>query len=365
MSRPMLLCLVACMASSAYAADAPKEDANALKDALKNYSVDLSMPDSPGLSIVGLNSEQVLRPATPRALGMAVLQGRNADGSLKQGLAIDFAPMKLLVPTMTKTEYAGSPWVARPLWNTQISLGVGQPLSDADKSTRIGLGLSSVLWRSEASDPLLDQKHAECLDKVLLSRQPSTMPPLDGAPPPPPPKALPLKPCYDDLEARTWNSSALMVGLAAAHLSGRDPNVLPDASPRGYWVSYNYGFEGVPSLQPYLQFTASFRSLREEIVADPKDDTKFVEQDSKLVGLKLYGKSAVANLFIEASRKRATIAGRDTEHTDLFVLGAERKLTDNLWLTLSLGKQRGGTDANPVYVSTGLKFGYETEASIK
>jgi hypothetical protein len=153
--------------------------------------------------------------------------------------------------------------------------------------------------------------------------------------------------------------------LAAAKASNRDPAVLPDASTRGYWVSFNYGFENLPSLQKALQFTASFRRVKGEIVVDPADKAKFVAQESRLIGLKLYGRTETANLFIESSRKRSTIIGREAERTNLFVLGAERKVTDNVWLTIAMGTRRGGTAANPTYVSTGLKFGYEDTPSIK
>src|SRR5262249_24029007 len=46
-------------------------------DVVKCFSVDLSMPDSPGLMIVGLGSDNVVRPTTPRALGAALTNGIN------------------------------------------------------------------------------------------------------------------------------------------------------------------------------------------------------------------------------------------------------------------------------------------------
>lgn len=388
MFKKTALLLAAALALPALAADEPattdpkKEDLAAV---LRGYSTDLSMPDTPGLAIVGLTSENVIRPTTPRKLGMAILQGRNESGTAKQGFALDFAPLKVFNPGMTKKEYADSPYVGRPLWNSQVSLGAGQPLSEADKSTRIGLGLSSVLWRNASSDPLLNEAHGKCLTAALREVLPEEFPGLgDEAAKPAPAAAAAsaasaatggkqakkeakptLKSCYAELERSTWNASALMIGLATSKVSGRDPAVLPDATPKGYWVSFNYGFENMPSLQQTLQFTASYRRFREELVTDPTDKTKFVSQDSNLFGAKLYGRTDVANLFIEASRKRSTSVGRDTERSNLFVFGAERKLSDNVWLTIAMGTKRGGTATNPTYVSTGLKFGYEDATSIK
>ena len=381
MLRHLTFGLLAAFVPSLYAADAGNADEKDLKRVLSDYGADFSMPDTPGLSIVGLSSQNVLRPATPRTLGLAALQGRNDDGTPKQGFAVDVAPTKLLYPTMTKGEYDARLW-RRALWNTQASLGVGQPLSDKDKSTRLGLGISSVLWRNATSDPLRDKNHGNCLDDPLHAALPKnpvkitadstkadkTQPDktkADKTQNDSPAPSRTLKSCYDDLEERTWNSSAWMVGLAAASVSGRDPTVLPDARPRGYWTSFNYGFEGIEKLQPVLQVTAGYRRLRDEIITDPADKTKFVARDSQLVGAKLYGRSSVANLFIEASRKHSTIDGRATEHANLFVFGAEKKLADNLWLTLAVGTNHGGTTANPTYVSTGLKVGYESTPSIK
>lgn len=390
MFRASIFILVSALALPAFAADAaaaPDAKASKLDSILKAYTVDLAVPDSPGLLIVGLSSESVIRPTTPRKLGMAVLQGRNEDGTPKQGFALDFAPAKLFDPGMSKEEYRDSPMVARPLWNSQISVGVGQPLSDTDKSSRIGLGLSTVLWRSEKSDPLRNPEHSACLSKALAadlpdrpdvasisagSPDPAASAPKAAAAPAKPASAAPdsppkttLKECRDQLAKDTWNPTALMFGWATSRVSGRDPAVLPDGSPKGYWLSFNYGFENIPSLQKFLQFTVSYRRLREEIIADPNDKTKFVSQDSNLVGTKLYGRTDIANLFIEASRKRSTIVGRDSERANLFVFGAERKITDNMWLTLAMGSKRGGTATNPTYVTTGIKFGYEDAASIK
>lgn len=388
MFKQTSLVVLLAFAIPASAADDPapatpkKEDLAAV---LKGYSTDLSMPDTPGLAIVGLTSENVIRPTNPRKLGMAILQGRNESGTAKQGFALDFAPLKIFNPGMTKKEYADSPYVGRPLWNSQVSLGVGQPLSEADKSTRIGIGLSSTLWRKESSDPLLNEAHGKCLSDALREDLDSEFPGLDdgsakpaaaagaasaasagGAGKQAKKAAKPtLKSCYAALEKATWNASALLVGAATSRVSGRDPALLPDATPKGYWVSFNYGFENMPSLQQTLQFTATYRRLRDELVTDPTDNTKFVGQDSSLIGAKLYGRSEFANLFIEASRKRSVIVGRETERSNLFVFGAERKLTDNLWLTIAMGTKRGGTASNPTYVSTGLKFGYEDAASIK
>ncbi len=354
MSLKPFLVLAAALSAVAHAQDSPKDPGTILK----NYSADLTIPDTPGLSIVGLNSDDVIQPSTPRKLGMALLQGRGNDGSARRGYALDFAPMQVFRPATSKKEYEDSAFLIRPLWNSQVSAGVGQPVSSDDKSTRIGLGFSSVLWRSAASDPLLNKTHGKCLTDALTLALPSKpFPSAADNDQANQAATAALKDCYAKLEEKTWNASSLMVGVATSMISGRDPALLPKGRPTGYWASFGYGFDGIESLQPVLQFTATYRRLRQEIVADPDDSTKFVAQDSHLFGGKLYGRWPEVHVFVEASRQHATIPGRDAQRTNLFVFGAEKKIFDNVWLTVAMGRKQDGSDARPNYVSTGLKFG--------
>jgi hypothetical protein len=223
-----------------------------------------------------------------------------------------------------------------------------------------------VIWRYGNSDPLLSKTHQKCLSDALTLSLPDKPFPSDAD------KAASnaaasakLKSCYSDLADRTWNASSLMLGAATSWISGRDPALLPSARPSGYWASFGYGFESFPNLQKSLQLTATWRKLRQEIVADPDDSTKFVAQDSSLVGVKLYGRWPMAHLFIESSRQRVTIAGRASQRSNLYVIGAEKKVADNLWLTVAIGRKQDGSDQHPSYVSTGLKFGSGTDPLIQ
>lgn len=329
---------------------------------LTDYSVDLSIPDSPGVAIVGLGTENVLRPSSPRALGMALLQGTGPDGKPRQGLAFDIAPTKLLMPGLSKQGYAQSR-LLQALWNTQWSFGIGKPTSNTDKSTRIGLGLSTVLWRDSRTDPLQDSRHQACLGDALAASLPKDMPEVGPA------KELAfteaMKGCYTQLTNRTWNGSALVVGLATARVSGTEAGANTSVNPQGAWLSFGYGFEGMPNLSPALHLTATLRRMTGERVPDPLNATTHVHQDSRLLAVKLYRRSGIVNASVEVSDQRASISGRPSERSQQFVLGFERKLNDNLWLVAAMGSKRGGTAANQTFVTSGLKFGSATESVIK
>ena len=364
LTHTMLALALAALPPLARAADDAEkcgEKAQAV-DVLSCYSVDLSIPDTPGLAIVGLGSEVALRPTSPRALGMAVQQGLGPDGKPRQGLAFDIAPMKLLSPGLSKEEYKGSRLV-RALWNSQLSFGVGKPTSDADKSTHIGLGLSSVVWRAESSDPLLDEKHRSCLGSALQAALPQDFPGLGPA------KELAateaMKVCYAGLADRTWNGSALLVGIAQARITDSEVGAGAHAKPRGIWVSYGFGFEGIPSLQRTLHLTATLRSLRAERVVDPLDAKAFVSQDSRLLGAKLFRRGSFVNAALELSVQRTTISGRASQTLHSRAFGVERKISDNLWLVAAFGSKRGSGEGSQSYVTTGLKFGTATESAIK
>jgi hypothetical protein len=345
------------------AAGSPDEEKAAQATALLDcFSVDQSIPDTPGLMIVGLGSEDVVRPASPRALGMALANGVGQDGRPRAGLALDFAPYKLLMPTTSRGDYEAS-WLTRALWNTQLSLGVGKSTDSNDKSLRVGYGLYSVLWRPAASDPLRDNAHRACLSKALGEALPGQMPALGG-------KVIDvagLDACYAALDQRTWNASALTLALAGSQVSasGQWGNA-GDAGPgtRGAWLSLSYGFENFPAspLRQWAQLVLTWRSMLDERVPDPLDTSATALQSSTLAGLKLRLRASSMHYYVESSRVSARIEGRDDDNWRRLAVGLEYKLGANTWLVVALGGEGGrSAGANQQFVMTGVKFGSSTE----
>src|SRR5690606_35054097 len=52
---------------------------------VKLITLDLAVPDSPALAILGLSPETVVRPGTPRDLATTVLNGVDRRGNLQSG----------------------------------------------------------------------------------------------------------------------------------------------------------------------------------------------------------------------------------------------------------------------------------------
>jgi len=59
---------------------------------LKAAMVDLSVPDSPAFTVLGLTPEEVARPTTARKLATSLLNGVDRNGVLQTGVAIDTVP---------------------------------------------------------------------------------------------------------------------------------------------------------------------------------------------------------------------------------------------------------------------------------
>jgi hypothetical protein len=56
---------------------------------LDDYSYDLAVPSSPAFTLIGVDPIQAATPRTPKDIAAQIVQGRGADGRIKQGVAID------------------------------------------------------------------------------------------------------------------------------------------------------------------------------------------------------------------------------------------------------------------------------------
>jgi hypothetical protein len=145
---------------------------------VKLITLDLAVPDSPALAILGLSPETVVRPSTPRDLATTVLNGVDRRGNLQSGLAVDFAPLFLFAGnTLTYEDYKGSRG-SRLFGRTQLSFATAKGASDSDKSMRLAVGVRTTIW--DAGDPRMDETLVNCLDAIPVP-VPSTILPTQAA----------------------------------------------------------------------------------------------------------------------------------------------------------------------------------------
>jgi hypothetical protein len=342
-----------------------------VKRVVSDYTVDLSIPESPGLTIVGLVTEDVIRPSSPRALAAALQTGVDKEGKGKTGLAIEFAPMKLFVPSTPSEDYQRSALV-RALWNTQVSIATAKPTDATEKTLKAGLGLSSVLYKRESSDPLRNSAYSRCYDTVIrkqleaIEKQPAlgitefkdlkTEGETETA----------AQKCYSTFLKSSWNGTAIVLGLATSQYSESGKWSDGKRSAHGGWLSMGYGFEEFSADSPIrtnMHLIATYKRLFGERVTDPLDAKKTIEQNGSLLGAKLRWRGDDRNYFIEQSYQRNEYAGRPTDKIRRSAIGFEWKLGENLWLVSAVGGESGrknGVDSS--FVTSGLKYGSSTES---
>src|ERR1043166_3002452 len=158
MRTPILLALITVVSltmndAAALAQSAMTSTMNDVKpDSASFFTAPTPVPDSPAFSILGVTPKNVTRPATPQELGLALLNGADAQGNLQSGLALDVSPFRLLAnPTLSQYRDSLSNQFASRF---AISAATSKGSSDSDKSVRAGLGFNWVPF--DGGDPRLD-----------------------------------------------------------------------------------------------------------------------------------------------------------------------------------------------------------------
>src|SRR5258705_13872035 len=103
--------------------------------------VDLSVPDSPAFTVLGLTPEEVARPTTARKLATSLLNGVDRNGVLQTGVAIDTLPyLALAGQLLTLDDYRKpSNYALRFLARGQASVAPAKASEVTDKARRFGL----------------------------------------------------------------------------------------------------------------------------------------------------------------------------------------------------------------------------------
>lgn len=154
MTRHILVSLVAILAVL-FSPRAVRAQANALTDgkAVKLVNLDLTVPDSPALVILGLSPDKVVRPSAPKDLAATLLNGVDRRGNLQSGVAVDLSPRFLFAGnSLTFADYRDNA-ATRILANIQVSLATAKGATDTDKSMRAAFGLRSTLWGQRRPSP--------------------------------------------------------------------------------------------------------------------------------------------------------------------------------------------------------------------
>jgi hypothetical protein len=340
-------------------------------DNITQRDVDLTVPESPAFTVLGVNPETVTRPTTAREFATSILNGVDQRGNFQSGVALDFAPYLTFFGQQTSLFSYRHSLMERFLARTQFSFATTKGVTDSDKSARLALGLRLTLW--DTGDPRLDNALDACYADALNNRRLEanelrTFPGETAAQ-----KAERLvnrkavlaelvKPCNDAARKRNWNASGWIVGVAPSWISQTGQTRDYGWNGGGFWTSVAYGFDNVSALKDNSQLILHARYRSNEIVPDAENQGQFFSQDSAFFGGRLRmapGKEASSIFSLEGNyiRSRRDKGAFDSSYR--YSLGLEKKLADNVWFSLALGGQGGRSDGtNQPFVLSSFKWGF-------
>ena len=353
-------------------AEAAVVDAQRTARTVKTADIDLSVPESPAFTALGLSPDTVARPTSPREFATALLNGVDREGNFQTGAAIDVAPYLIYAgDSVTLHDYRTSR-VTRILSRTQTSFATTKGASDDDKSVRMAVGVHATLFDSEdprlnndellrcysdiplfktaslpvAPDETVRQAQAEILERARKAHENETLKPRVNA-------------CREQFrrDAR-WNGTSWTVAAAAAWVSPTGLNKDFQGGSATYWTSWSYGFDSVPGLRDTAQVIAHVRHHADEVVVDEDLPGGSEIRDTTFVGGRFRAGTTSFGLSFEASYVRTQPRGRPSDASGVFAFAAERRLSENLWLAVSFGGDVRADSANSKGMSVLSAFKY-------
>jgi len=353
-------------------------------------AVDMSVPESPAFTVLGVTPQTVTRPTSPRAFATSLLNGVDTNGNFQSGLAMDFVPYLLLAGDDLTLRNYQTRYVTRFLARSQFSFGTTKGATEDDKSLRLALGLHVTLW--DRGDPRMDETLINCLGQMKTPRRPSQLEPeLLGTTPADVAEfnrrlalytedkaryerdkqaaiefnnAVSTR-CREQAHERNWNRSSWIIAAAPSWitLDGQTKNFQWNGG--GFWTSLAYGFEGVSGLENRSQLIVHARYRSREQTPDPNVAGKFVTQDNFFAGVRFRHGSPTFNGSLEYVLDRWRPVGRAWDNSSRLSLGFERKIVGDTWFNLSLGGQTGRSDGkNNGFVLTSFKWAFSDRKNV-
>jgi hypothetical protein len=350
-------------------------------------NIDLSVPESPAFTVLGLTPQAVTRPTSPRQLATSLLNGVDQRGNFQSGIALDFSPyMTYAGDHLTLQSYRQS-YGLRLLTRTQTSFATTKGASSEDKSLRLALGFHVTLL--DKGDPHSDAKLMECFaEKLVLPGPPQIAPPI-----PPGNNAseveklrfevmqkefdeamakfgeareaaaqknvLAAEDCRQKARKRNWNRSSWIIAAAPTWISptGQTGDYRYDGG--GAWTSLAYGFEGIQGLENTSQLIFHARYRNKETVPEPEMEGKFFRQDSFFLGARLRAGTENSSASFEGVFQRQRRLGLPFENSSRLAFGIERKIAENIWFQLAFGGQNATPDGKKKgFVLSTFKWGF-------
>jgi hypothetical protein len=367
----------------------------------------LPIPESPAASAIGAEGVPVLRPSSAREFASSLALLADRHGKMKPSLSFEVAPWLLFVGAKDVPGYASSvdpgksETLKRTVWktyggfipefnwkwtavNTALSIATGLKTSDtSDRADKVAIGLK-VPWFDEG-DPRIDLAFWNCyLDGVKAAeaeakaRADAAAPLRPGLPAAPinekPRIAIPaatitlLETCRSRAQAANTFAKSGGFGFAQAWLDvGTDQEPRLHRAARIGWFSYTAMFGDAQNGRPW-GLTAQAKVVNGDFDPNPAEGVTGLaipRFNSKAFALRARGGRGDANFDLSASLEMRKYDDGRTSRVRIAALGYEFRVTEAMWLKLTMGAERGEkNDGTRAFVSTSISAARESEPSL-
>jgi hypothetical protein len=307
-------------------------------------TLDFSIPRSPAAKIIGYSGD-VGAVSSPNELAVKLLNGTDSDGMFQRGFSIDVAPYLLLRGTgFTLGEYRNqNAWLTRFLANTKVSVAT----STSDSSTaRLGFGVEFVLINE--GDPRFDEILMNDF-RVILANQPQDFDAFDRS------IKDQVRAAKDRARKRAAQKSIWTLGIGTSLISstGRYFDFRGDGS--GLWTTYRTGLGG----DSELILNAAYRMGERQSVRNSVPAV-VVNVDTLTTTAQIRTGSDNFKFSMEAAYNLENQSGVTSNSYLSYGLGVEPKISDNLWLSLSLNGSSGKQNGSDVQIFSGVKWSFNS-----
>jgi hypothetical protein len=290
---------------------------------------DLSVPESPAFTLLGVTPQNVTRPATPKAFQTALLNSVDSDGKLQSGVSIDTSPYLLYAGNMLTIDQYRRDAAAQILARTNLSLASTKEASGS--AEHLAAGLHITLF--DAGDPRKDTELDTCFDAALALPKPTLPGEVGGSTTVTDVSAetaRKIEDCRTASARRNWNASSWNIGGGQAWLSsdGTKNHIAADGG--GLWTS------AALRLRKRAQVIVHARWRENEHVT--AKDNSVTDHDKRLIGVRLRFGSPTLNGSVEAATQSDQAASK-TSRKRVLLLGVEQRVAEGVWLDVSLGRE--------------------------
>jgi hypothetical protein len=335
-------------------------------------NVDLSVPESPAFTVLGFTPNTVIRPASPKAFATSLLNGLDQNGNFQSGLAFDFTPFMLFNGENITIKDYNEQYLTRLLSRTQFSFATTKGASAADTATRLAAGLNVTLW--DKGDPRVYHPERGDDDVLQCFADSLQLPPVI-APGTSPADIAKINAgnkatndqlanaCRDRARRANWNRSSWVIAYAPSWISKTGDTTGYKWNGGAAWTSVAYGFEGISALERIAQLIFHARYRSRERAPDPANAGRFLTQNSTFFGARFRAGSPKFGLNFEDTFIRTHVLRGRTDDVNRFSIGAEARITDNLYFVITSGGNIGAeNNQKKGFVITSFKYGFNPKS---